>query len=60
MRWQTTVVPRERPLPRSLFSVARWTTVVIPEVNQMSADDDDDGLCACDRIMMMVKLDSSL
>lgn len=30
------------------------------EVNQMSADDDDDGLCACDRIMMMVKLDSSL
>lgn len=58
MRWQTTVVPRERPLPRSLFSVARWTTVVIPEVNQMSADDDE--LCACDRIMMMVKLDSSL
>lgn len=30
------------------------------EVNQMSADDDDDELCACDRIMMMVKLDSSL
>lgn len=59
MRWQTTVVPRERPLPRSLFSVARWTTVVIPEVNQMSADDDDE-LCACDRIMVMVKLDSSL
>lgn len=29
------------------------------EVNQMSADDDDE-LCACDRIMMMVKLDSSL
>lgn len=57
MRWQTTVVPRERPLPRSLFSVARWTTVAIPEVNQMSADDE---LCACDRIMMMVKLDSSL
>lgn len=59
MRWQTTVVPRERPLPRSLFSVARWTTLVIPEVNQMSADDDDE-LCACDRILMMVKLDSSL